>query len=59
MRIPGMVKEVHVMMTLVILICSRSLKHMIKDRAGQLGFSAAEYLKYIAVKDYEESEIKK
>lgn len=39
-------------------MCSRTLKDIFKKRATQLELTIEEYIKYIAIKDIEETDIK-
>lgn len=45
------------MRSLILLICSRNTKHLIKERSLQLGMSIPIYLKYLAIKDIEETKM--
>lgn len=41
---------------IIIFLCSRNFKYMVKERANHMGLTIPEYLKFLAVKDIEEAE---
>jgi len=41
---------------IIIFLCSRKFKYMVRERANSMGLSISEYLKFLAVKDIEKAE---